>query len=556
MKIMKLKGFIVILFLLVAGLQTTWAQGFRVYKSDGTMMQFSMRTDSIVFYEGIGSEVDFGPYTPINQYIVGTWYMTKYVSITFNEDGTTDYIDGATYKFLPYQGSIIIYNANGAPVNILKVHDLTDSNMIVSALGSESFCVLSTTRPVLYVTDIALNEKSILLQPDGTKRLTATVEPSDADNPAVTWESSDEKVATVINDGLVLAVADGTCIVTCRAIDGSGVYAECHVRVGLDSGTTDGHSWVDLGLPSGTLWATCNIGANSSEGYGHYYAWGETEPKSNYDWSTYKWCKGSNTTITKYCTDSIYGYNGFTDNLTELLPEDDAAAVNWGNKWQIPNDSQYLELFISNYTTTTWTMQNGVNGLKITSKSNGKSIFLPAAGYYNGTNLNSKGSNCIYWSRSLKATESNCAYHIDNVSIIRDGRLQGMSIRPVRVLETFFDWGVYADCQISINNILVTGITISQTSLSLTVGSNKTLTATVQPSDATNKNVTWSSSNTSVATVDQTGKVTAKAAGSCTITCSATDDSNMKATCQVSVSKKTNNSDWYEHWYGYGYGGY
>ena len=78
----------------------------------------------------------------------------------------------------------------------------------------------------------------------------------------------------------------------------------------------DGHEYVDLGLPSGTLWATCNVGADTPEGYGDYFAWGETEPKEVYSWETYKWCNGDEYSMTKYCTNSQYGYNGFTDGST------------------------------------------------------------------------------------------------------------------------------------------------------------------------------------------------------------------------------------------------
>ena len=91
------------------------------------------------------------------------------------------------------------------------------------------------------------------------------------------------------------------------------------------------HEWVDLGLPSGTLWATCNVGASKPEEYGDYFAWGETEPKDEYCWSTYLHCKGDYNSLTKYCHQYDYGYNGFTDNLTELEPADDAATANWGS---------------------------------------------------------------------------------------------------------------------------------------------------------------------------------------------------------------------------------
>ncbi|MBQ5622209.1 MAG: hypothetical protein IIU92_06310, partial [Bacteroidaceae bacterium] len=192
--------------------------------------------------------------------------------------------------------------------------------------------------------------------------------------------------------------------------------------------------WVDLGLPSGTLWATCNVGANSPEEYGDYFAWGETEPKTDYSWSTYKYCKGSKTTMTKYCTNSDYGT---VDNKTELEPSDDAATANWGSGWQMPSYEQRTELLNSSYTTTTWTTLNGKYGRKITSKSNGNSIFLPAAGYRIDTSLNYAGSYGGYWSRSLSTSYSNYAYYLyfnsSGIYTSNGFRYYGQSVRPVRV---------------------------------------------------------------------------------------------------------------------------
>lgn len=191
------------------------------------------------------------------------------------------------------------------------------------------------------------------------------------------------------------------------------------------------HEWVDLGLPSGTLWATCNIGANSPEEYGDYLAWGETTTKNNYSWSTYFDTDDGGSTFKKY------NNNG---GLTELQPTDDAATANWGSDWQMPSLAQIQELYSSNYTTTEWTQVNGVNGRKITSKSNGNSIFLPAAGYRYGTSLYGAGGDGDYWSRSLYAGYSDSAYYLyfssDNIDwndyIYRNF---GQSVRPVRVLE-------------------------------------------------------------------------------------------------------------------------
>ena len=152
---------------------------------------------------------------------------------------------------------------------------------------------------------------------------------------------------------------------------------------------------VDLGLPSGTLWADRNVGADSPEAYGDYFAWGETEPKSYYDWSTYKWCNGSYNTQTKYCTKSSYGT---VDNKTTLDLEDDAAYVNMGQEWRMPTEAELYEL--KDKCTWTWTTQNGTKGYKVTGP-NGNSIFLPAAGFRDSSDLYDAGSRGFYWSSSL-----------------------------------------------------------------------------------------------------------------------------------------------------------
>ena len=192
-------------------------------------------------------------------------------------------------------------------------------------------------------------------------------------------------------------------------------------------GFTNGHEWIDLDLPSGTKWATCNVGANSPEEYGDHFAWGETKPKSDYSWSTYFDTDNGGSTFKKY-------YNN--GGQTELQPEDDAATANWGSDWQMPSLDQIRELFNSSYTTTVWTQVNGVNGRKITSKSNGNSIFLPAAGYRYGTSLNDAGSAGYYLSSSLYPSGSSRTYylgfHSDYWSWGNGGRNYGRSVRAVR----------------------------------------------------------------------------------------------------------------------------
>ena len=166
-----------------------------------------------------------------------------------------------------------------------------------------------------------------------------------------------------------------------------------------DSDSANGHEYVDLGLPSGTLWATCNIGATKPEEYGDYFAWGETSTKNTYNWSTYKYCNSGYDDFTKYCNKSDYGNNGFTDDLTELQRGDDPATANWGSDWCMPTIKQWIELLKN--TTNEWTMQNGVKGRLFTSKKNGKSLFLPAAGYRWDDELYFVGSVGFCWSSSL-----------------------------------------------------------------------------------------------------------------------------------------------------------
>lgn len=195
------------------------------------------------------------------------------------------------------------------------------------------------------------------------------------------------------------------------------------------TGTVQGHAYVDLGLS--VKWATCNVGASKPEDYGDYYAWGETTTKSDYSWDTYKWCKGTYDTMTKYCTDSD---NGTVDNRTTLTSSDDVATVKWGSKWRMPTKEEMKEL--DKDCTWTWTTQNGVRGMKVKGP-NGNSIFLPAAGFRLHTILYSRGQIGSYWSATLYEYGSSVAYYLDFNSVNGSDwdswhmRLYGRSVRPV-----------------------------------------------------------------------------------------------------------------------------
>ena len=201
-------------------------------------------------------------------------------------------------------------------------------------------------------------------------------------------------------------------------------------------GTANGHEWIDLGLPSGTLWATCNVGATSPEDNGNYYAWGETTTKSTYNWETYKYAyvEGDYVKLTKYCTQIINSVEGFTDCLTILQSSDDPATANWGTGWCLPTQAQWQELL--DYTTNQWITQNGINGRLFTAK-NGQTLFLSAAGDVWDTSLISFGQNGCYWSKSLSddfnviclqfwSDANGC--NLLNCNL----RRAGCSVRPVR----------------------------------------------------------------------------------------------------------------------------
>ena len=193
------------------------------------------------------------------------------------------------------------------------------------------------------------------------------------------------------------------------------------------------HEYVDMGLPSGIKWATCNVGADSPEKTGYFFSWGETKPKARYCWGTYKWCLGSEKTQTKYCIDSGYGR---VDNKTMLDLLDDVAYVNWGGEWRMPTKEEYDELRNPSYTNWIWTSKNGVKGYKVTSKTNGNSIFLPAAGIFGSLDLSFAGSRGYYWSsyaHAIYLDDTSCLdFNSSNVDVKYYFRYFGMPVRPVK----------------------------------------------------------------------------------------------------------------------------
>lgn len=290
------------------------------------------------------------------------------------------------------------------------------------------------------------------------------------------------------------------------------------------SGGTQGNpipEAIDLGLPSGTKWASFNLGASRPEECGDYYCWGETSPKKDYlSWSNYKWCTGRYNTLTRYCWDYglWYDRNVAMDFRHYLVPADDAATAALGRDWHTPSEDEQDEL--AEYCTWTWTG----SGYLVTSNNNGNSIFLPAVGYYSEANLltdfGEEGGYLSSYSDEINGVY--CKVRFDRTGLIskyRYSRCEGLPVRPV--------YGQHKS---------VTGVSISSEELFVRVGEiSRTINAPVQPADAYNKSSTWYVDHESVIEyIGADSRVIARSEGVAHVTAK-TIDGGYEAVCTVHV---------------------
>ena len=334
------------------------------------------------------------------------------LNVTITPNNATD--KSVTWK--SYDEQIVTVNKAGK-VTAQKAGTAT----IIARCGEqETSCKVTViekpaTDIKINVTDIKLSKTTLELEEGQSTMLKATVTPTDATDKTVTWKSYDEQIATVSKAGEITAKKAGPATIVARCGE---CEASCKVIVkekqkpvqqqpvqqsaqqtqlssSSKTGYENGHEWVDLGLPSGTKWATCNVGASSPRDYGNYYAWGETSTKSTYSWGNLLFRTSgdryNNVCFSKYNTDSA---RGTVDNKMQLDPSDDAARANWGGNWRTPTKAQWDEL--KAMCTWSWTG----SGYKVTGP-NGQSITLPAAGLWEGDSSNDVGSVGYYWSSTL-----------------------------------------------------------------------------------------------------------------------------------------------------------
>lgn len=213
----------------------------------------------------------------------------------------------------------------------------------------------------------------------------------------------------------------------------------------------DGHQYVDMGLS--VKWATCNVGAVSATESGDFFAWGETEPyyvlgqaasnfpamkpgkEKGYDWPSYKWSNNDGTSFTKYVADPA---RGTVDGKTVLEPADDPARANWGSHWHTPTLEEWKEL--RDNCSWTWTKEGSVTGYRVTSKTTGGSIFIPATGHayhtqiYNAATGPDYADSGFYWSSTLvENTEQAHGWQVASTvsGNTTQNRFLGCIVRPV-----------------------------------------------------------------------------------------------------------------------------
>lgn len=270
------------------------------------------------------------------------------------------------------------------------------------------------------VQSVSLDKNEIELAVGATETISATVLPENAEDKTIIWSSSDPSVATV-SDGTITGVKFGEATITATA---AGISAECVVIVSY------GAPAVDLGLS--VKWAAFNVGAQSEEESGWYFAWGETSGKSVYNWEKqgdYLW--GTNPDfptgpgLTKY-------YAG--DGLKTLQAGDDPATANWGGKWRTPTIDEINELLDASK--CEWTWDSAKKGYTVKGLKTGNTIFLPAAGFRAREDVYRVGLHGYYWSSTIDESDLRYARNFDfgssEFKADNDYRFFGESVRAVK----------------------------------------------------------------------------------------------------------------------------
>lgn len=382
--------------------------GTGVYNTDGS---WKLTTD--------GSLSELAEAKCSGYYFRGGHYKVNSTTVTFDEQTAVFGDENATYSV---EGSTIYAKASiKAQTWRLRFKGTANKNIVVREASGISY-------------GSSLDRKSGALT-KAAKDVSLTVA-SNGYTPYIygTFQNATNTLTLEVGTSIFKRTVSSSSLANGK----SGYYSiptsESHAGWEEEKISSDGE-YIDLGLPSGVMWASCNLGASTPDGYGLYYAWGETTGSNasttrNFNWSSYLLCNGSQYSMKRYCTNSSYGT---VDNVSVLKYSDDAAHVALGDKWRMPTDEEFSEL--TNKCTMTSETLNGVSGRRFTSTVNGNSIFMPLSGCFEGTSYKNAGTYGNYWTSSLFTT-SYQAYGrwFDKTGSVRRGgldRCYGETIRPV-----------------------------------------------------------------------------------------------------------------------------
>lgn len=373
----------------------------------------------------VSTELDYSFAATKNISLVAKFYPSPVVFISSDKNGKVAFADASE------ESSVVL---KGADVTVIATPN--KNYEFVGWFANEENTAISTDANYTFAVSEDIS-------------LAAKFKPS----PVITVSNSDNGKANIANssDNKVIVLTGTDVTVTATPDEGFELYGwfvgDSETPVSIENSytfaakedvklyaefrrTLNRHEYVDLGLPSGLMWATCNVDADAPEACGGYYAWGETEEKDDYSWNTYKYYDNNYATVTKYCIHERYG---IVDGEDTLEAEDDVANVKWGAIWRLPTLDEQKEL--CKECTWEWTTVNNVAGYKITGP-NGNSLFLPATGYKNDGNIFNKAAAGYYWSSSLLRNSCTRSYYLlfDCEEYDKDDfsrRYSGRCIRPV-----------------------------------------------------------------------------------------------------------------------------
>ena len=442
-----------------SGMSFAWAEGdcLAVYGPSGTTMtnfEIDMESVSSDAKSADFSNCEFGLKQSSTYYAIypadfsitnAHAYPLDYTGQTQNGNGTTAHL--SAYDYLTAQGTA--QSDNSVPFNLKH---------------------LGAIVRVTVTFDAPCTVSSISLKSEGAPFVLAGTTDITEETPSVT--STSTNATTTLNLEDVTLTSDNLTLVAymlVSPVDLSGTTLTISAQVGdktfkksgiagknmlagkayaYSAGVTT-QDYVDLQLPSGALWATCNLGADNPEDYGLYYQWGDTQGYTSnvsdgkkFDWTSCKYASGTSnelSALSKYCTvDTYWNGEGAMDNKTELDLEDDAVYQAKGAGWRIPSLTQWNELNSSSNCTKAWTTLNGVNGWMFTSKRNGNKLFLPAAGCRLNAKFQYSTTSGYYWSRTLYTSGPGygCRLYFEDTEVITyyigNYRYRGFSLRGVK----------------------------------------------------------------------------------------------------------------------------